>query len=269
MIIKDIAIIGVGNLAQSLLYRLESSKAKVKIRLYDKNTQKKSLAKKSTITYSDVIDHHLIKSQVIIIAVKPNQYKGICRDIKRFYSKSSVIISLMAGVRTTNLIKELNPETPIARVMTNVNSKYGNASTFIFSNKFCKDSKTISIKRFFNIFGTSHIVENENKIDKVTALTGSGPAYFIHFLEAIIQTFKKFGFSENEAKTYAKELFYGTAITCMDEKKSLKKIKDSVISKGGTTDAALKNLDALKFKSILTKSIKEAYNKAQQLGKNK
>ena len=175
----------------------------------------------------------------------------------------------MAGVKTINLMKELNPETPIARVMTNINSKYGNASTFIFSNKFCKDSKTRSIKRFFNIFGTSHIVENENKIDKVTALTGSGPAYFIHFLEAIIQTFKKFGFSENEAKTYAKELFYGTAITCMDEKKSLKKIKDSVISKGGTTDAALKTLDALKFKSILTKSIKEAYNKAQQLGKNK
>jgi pyrroline-5-carboxylate reductase len=112
-------------------------------------------------------------------------------------------------------------------------------------------------------------VENENQIDKVTALTGSGPAYFIHFLEAIIQTFKNFGFSENKAETYAKELFYGTAITCMNENKNLKKTKDSVISKGGTTDAALKTLDALKFKSILTKSIKEAYNKAQQLGKNK
>jgi pyrroline-5-carboxylate reductase len=88
-------------------------------------------------------------------------------------------------------------------------------------------------------------------------------------LEAIIQTFKKFGFSENEAETYAKELFYGTAITCINEKKDFKEIKDSVISKGGTTDAALKTLDALKFKSILTKSIKEAYSKAQKLGKNK
>ena len=269
MTIKDIAIIGVGNLAQSLLYRLESSKAKVKIRLYDKNTQKKSLAKKPIITYSNAIDHHLIKSEVIIIAVKPNQYKDVCSDIKNFCSKSSVVISLMAGVKTTSLMKELNPEKSIVRVMTNINSKHGNASTFIFSNKFCKNSKVVLIKRFFNIFGTSHILENENQIDKVTALTGSGPAYFIHFLEAIIQTFKNFGFSENKAEIYAKELFYGTAITCMNEKKNLKKIKDSVISKGGTTDAALKTLDALKFKSILTKSIKEAYNKAQQLGKNK
>ena len=57
MMIKDIAIIGVGNLAQSLLYRLESSKAKLKIRLYDKDTKKKSLAKKSTITYSNIIDN--------------------------------------------------------------------------------------------------------------------------------------------------------------------------------------------------------------------
>ena len=267
--IKDIAIIGVGNLAQSLLYRLESSKTKLKIRLYDKDIRKKSLAKKPTITYSNIIDKNLIKSEVIIIAVKPNQYKDVCNDINNFCSKSSIVISLMAGVKITNLIKELNPEKSIVRVMTNINSKYGNASTFIFSNKFCKKSKVVLIKRFFNIFGTSYILENENKIDKVTALTGSGPAYFIHFLEAIIQTFKNFGFSENESETYAKELFYGTAITYMNEKKNLKKIKDSVISKGGTTDAALKTLDALKFKSILTKSIKEAYNKAQQLGKNK
>ena len=85
--IKDIAIIGVGNLAQSLLYRLESSKIKVRIRLYDKDTRKKSLAKKSTITYSNIIDKDLAKSEFIIIAVKPNQYKDVCRDIKRFYSK--------------------------------------------------------------------------------------------------------------------------------------------------------------------------------------
>ena len=73
--IKDIAIIGVGNLAQSLLYRLESSKTKLKIRLYDKDIRKESLAKKPTITYSNIIDKNLIKSEVIIIAVKPNQYK--------------------------------------------------------------------------------------------------------------------------------------------------------------------------------------------------
>ena len=73
MMVKDIAIIGVGNLAQSLLYRLESSKAKLRIRLYDKDSGKKSLAKKPTITYSSTIDKGLIKSEVIIIAVKPNQ----------------------------------------------------------------------------------------------------------------------------------------------------------------------------------------------------
>jgi len=267
--VKNIAIIGTGNLAQSLLYRLESSKIKVRIRLYDKDTRKKSLAKKSTITYSNIIDKDLAKSEFIIIAVKPNQYKDVCRDIKRFYSKSSVVISLMAGVKIANLKKELNSEASISRVMTNINSKYGNASTFIFSNKFCKAGKTALIKRFFNIFGTSYILKNENQIDKVTALTGSGPAYFIHFLEGMIEVFKKFGFSENEAKSYVKELFYGTAITCMNENKSFKEIKNSVISKGGTTDAALKALDVLKFKSILIKSIREAYNKAQQLGKNK
>ena len=125
------------------------------------------------------------------------------------------------------------------------------------------------MKKFFSIFGTSHVLDNENEIDKITALIGSGPAYFIHFLEGIIETFKKFGFSENDSTTYAKNLFYGTAITCINEKKSLSEIKKSIVSKGGTTDAALKKLTSLKFQDILAKSIKEAYSKAKQLGKSK
>ena len=267
--IKDISIIGAGNLSQSLLYRIEHSKANIKIRLYDKDTKKNILAKKSNVLFNTDIDDKISKSNIIIIAVKPNQYKDVCINIKKHKSESSIVVSLMAGVKIKKLMKELGSKTYIIRAMTNINSKYGNASTFMFKNKFCKNNTINIVKTFFNIFGTSHILKKEIEIDKVTALIGSGPAYFIYFLEGIIQTFKKFDFSENDSNAYAKELFYGTAITCMNEQKSLLKIKNSVVSKGGTTDAALKKLTTLKFQNILEKSIKEAYSKAKQLGKDK
>ena len=267
--IKDISIIGAGNLSQSLLYRIEEAKANIKIRLYDKDAKKNILVKKSNILFSTDIDDNISKSNIIIIAVKPDQYKDVCINIKKYKSKSSIVVSLMAGVKINSLTKELGSKTSIIRAMTNINSKYGSATTFMFKNKFCKSNVVNIVKIFFNIFGTSHILKKEIEIDKVTALVGSGPAYFIHFLEGIIQTFKNFGFSESDSNAYAKELFYGTAITCKNEQKSLLKIKNSVVSKGGTTDAALKKLTILKFQDILEKSIKEAYSKAKQLGKNK
>ena len=267
--IKDISIIGAGNLSQSLLYRIEEAKANIKIRLYDKDTKKDVLAKKSNVLFCTKIDDNISKSNIIIIAVKPSQYKDVCINIKKYKTKSSIIVSLMAGVKINSLAKELGSKTSIIRTMTNINSKYGNASTFMFKNKFCNNNVLNAVKMFFNFFGTSHVLKKEIEIDKVTALVGSGPAYFIHFLEGIIQTFKNFGFSEKDSTFYAKELFYGTAITCINEQKSLLKIKNSVVSKGGTTDAALKKLTILKFQDILEKSIKEAYSKAKQLGKNK
>ena len=266
--IKDISIIGAGNLAQSLLYRILESKAKIKIRLYDKDAKKNILAKKRNILFNTGIDNGISKSSIILVAVKPNQYKEICASIKHHKGSSSIVVSLMAGVTIKSLAKELEPKTSIIRIMTNINSKYGYASTFLFSNKFCKKVDSNMVKKFFCMFGTSSTLKQESEIDKITALIGSGPAYFIYFLEGIIQTFKKFGFSERDSKFYAKELFYGTAVTCKQNKESLLRIKNSVISKGGTTDAAIKKLTTLKFQEILTTSIKDAYTKAKQLGEN-
>ena len=82
--IKDISIIGAGNLSQSLLHRIDETKANIKIRLYDKDTKKDILAKKSNVLFSTDIDDNISKSNIIIIAVKPSQYKDVCFNIKKY-----------------------------------------------------------------------------------------------------------------------------------------------------------------------------------------
>ncbi len=85
----------------------------------------------------------------------------------------------------------------------------------------------------------------------------------------MIKTFQKFGFSKDESSRLVSELFYGTAITCKQDKRDFDEIKKSVVSKGGTTEAALKNFDKLQTKKIIMESIKKAYFKARNIGKCK
>ena len=266
---KNISIIGVGNLTQSLLHCIKHASVKINMNLYDLDKKKKSLAVHKTWQFYPVINNKLRNSDLIIIAVKPNQYEDVCNEINQHINKNVVIVSLMAGIKIKDLKRKVSNSPSFARVMTNINAKYSNAISSIYLGQGFKKDKIISLKNFFSLFGSIKILQSETQIDKVTALIGSGPAYFIYFAESIIKTFQSFGFSKDESQKLVSELFYGTAVTCKKDKRNLEDIKNTIVSKGGTTESALKKLDKLKTKKIIMESIKDAYIKAQALGKRK
>ena len=175
----------------------------------------------------------------------------------------------MAGVKIRDLKSQLPSQSNVLRVMTNINAKYNNAISSLYFDKSFKKTRITSLKKFFSLFGDVRILKKEADIDKATALIGSGPAYFIYFSESMIEIFQSFGFTKNESVDLVSELFYGTALLCKQDNRSFAKIKKSVVSKGGTTEAALRKLDRLKTKKILMESIKDAYTKAKSLGKAK
>ena len=265
----NISIIGVGNLTQALLHCIKSKSLEINIDLYDLDKKKKSCATQKTWKFYTKINNHLRHSNLIIIAVKPNQYEDVCNEINEHINKNTVVVSLMAGIKVKNLKKKISHTPSIARIMTNINAKYSNATSSIYLDRGFKKDKITSLKKFFNLFGSIKILKTETQINKVTALIGSGPAYFIYFAESMIKTFQIFGFSKNESQNLVSELFYGTAVTCKEDKRCFEDIKKSIISKGGTTESALKKLDKLQTKKIIMESIKDAYIRAQTLGKNK
>ena len=266
---KKISIIGVGNLTQTLLFCIKNTSIKLNINLYDLDSKKKVFASSKGWSFGDKIDKKINDSDLIIIAVKPNQYKKVCDDINNNINKKLIMVSTMAGVKTKDLKNILSDKILIARVMTNINAKYGNAISSIYMEKRIKKDDAASLRNLFNLFGSVRFVKTEAQIDKITALLGSGPAYFIYFAESIIMAFQSFGYSKDESNDLVAELFYGTAKTCILDERSFEQIKKTVISKGGTTEAALKNLDNLKTKMKITQSIKKAYVKAKALGKSK
>ena len=266
---RNISIIGVGNLSQALLYCIKNKSLKFNINLYDLDKKKKVFASKKEWSFNAKINKKLAESDLVILAVKPNQYKDACSKINVYAKNKVVIVSLMAGITIKDLEKEFSDKLSIARVMTNINAKYSSAISSIYIDKQFRKDKIVSLKKFFSLFGSIKILKSESQINKITALIGSGPAYFIYFAESMVKTFQSFGFTKYESELLVCELFYGTAKTCITDKRSLNEIKKSVVSKGGTTEAALKKFDKLKTKKIVMESIREAFIRAEDLGKGK
>ena len=266
---NNISILGVGNLAQSLLASLHANNFKGKIYLYDIDKLKKKNAKATNIVFIENLNDFLKRSKILIIAVKPTNYKKVFNNIREQISSDTVIISLMAGIKIKEIANVCNGHKIIIRAMTNINAKYSNAiSFFYFDKKIRLEHKKLAIK-LFNNFGSVHLAKSELEIDKITALIGSGPAYFIYFAESLAKTFESFGFSKKMSAEYVNELFYGTSLLCKNDARSNHLLIKSIASKGGTTQAALKILGKNKFTSILDKSIKAAYKKSKNMVKNK
>ena len=154
--------------------------------------------------------------------------------------------------------------------MTNINIVYNQGISFIYANNKVNNSDKKKIDLFWGLLcipDSPHWLKSESDIDKFTALTGSGPAYFIHFCECLVKVFKNFGLTDKNANEYVQQLFLGTAN--FSQYKKFSQINKMIASKGGTTEAALKTLKKNKFQKILEKAIVDAFKRAKSISKEK
>ena len=255
-----ISIIGYGNLSQALVTGLRYAKYSEHLRVYDSNINKKL---HTNITLKKVVDKEIIKSKIILLAVKPKDFKKISSYLKEL-ATDAVIVSLMAGV-SIKKIRELTCHPKLARVMTNINCAYGRAQSFIHFNSRCTSKNKKQINDLFGYVGEIFNLGSEKKIDIVTGLTGSGPAYVLYFLEAMCDIFEKQGFSRKTSRDLSTNLFDGTINTCKLDKRNIDVIKKSIISKNGTTEEALKSMKRADLKGILNRAISAAIEKAMNI----
>ena len=267
--IQNISIIGAGNLAECILKRILVYKKRHEVYVYDIDEKKNKYSTEKNIKFFPTINDRLHESQLILLAIKPNNFKFVSEDIATYGDKKSMVISLMAGTKLNFVDNLLNKKFYTARVMTNINAQFGNAQSFIFTRKNFPKNRLNELTNFFKMFGTTSIVNTEVQIDKLTALCGSGPAYFIYFTEIVKDSFKKFGFKDDQAEQLAKNLFYSTGYTCFHSENYIKDIKKTIVSKKGTTESALNMMEKKNIRKIIMESINQAYKKSIQLGKKK
>ena len=260
---NHITIIGAGNLTQSLLRGMELSKVKKNINLVDIDKKKRILSGFHRIEFNSHYTDTISKSDFILLMIKPKDYEFVLKSVNSYLSENTIILSFMAGITIADIQRALGSNITIVRCMTNLTISKNRA--FLFYNMKSLNKKDIKkTEEFISLFANIKKCKDEKQIDMLTALYGSGPAYYIFFNEIINNAFLNMGFNKKETALYTNNLMLGTSKLIQEEPEAGKLLK-SIASKGGTTEAALTQLKKNKVDALINKAIQQAYKKSRKI----
>jgi pyrroline-5-carboxylate reductase len=200
---------------------------------------------------------------VILLAVKPQSLESLCEN----FSTDKLVISSLAGTRVAKL-KQLTGSAKIVRVMPNTPAAVGcGISGWHASRQVAKNEKVL-VRQILESFGEQAEFKNEKMLDAVTAISGSGPAYFFAFAEALEKAARKMGLGKNAA-AFVGQTFFGAAKLADISEIPFAKLRENVTSKGGTTAAALKVFEKAGLTKIVERATLAAKKRAEELAKGK
>ncbi|NQT22940.1 MAG: pyrroline-5-carboxylate reductase [Candidatus Omnitrophica bacterium] len=263
----NIGIIGCGNMGEAIIKGVISKKVIDKRNIYvsDKiKTKSTAMRTKYGINAKSFNTSLVRRSDVVIIAVKPNSTEKLLSEIKYFIDRKKLIVSIMAGVRLDSLGKVLCESIPIARVMPNIAAFVGESISAISYNRFVKKYQKTIVKNIFS--GIGEVAEiSEEMQDSFTSLYGSGPAYFFYIIECFIEAAMREGFSRKNAASYVKQIIKGSSKFLQLTDVSAQTLREKVTSKGGTTEAAIKVFEKNNLKQLVKDAIRAGRNRSKHL----
>jgi len=271
--------IGYGNMAEAIYQRIDK-KLFGKIFLIEKNSERRVYINEKNYKKTQVLkDFNGIKfnnSDIVLLAVKPNQIKSVCEEINSLILGKKdipIIISIAAGVTTTaiknfiiNNLTNLQNDIDIFRAMPNLCARDGEAITGLYgkSKQINKSNLTTIISKIFKSIGEILWVKKESDLDIVTAISGSGPAYIFYFIDTMIKSAVELGLDKKNAKKLVIQTVIGSGKTGISIDNFAEQIS-KVASKGGTTEAAINLLNKKNLDVIFTQAIKAAYSKSKEI----
>ncbi|HEY8390768.1 MAG TPA: pyrroline-5-carboxylate reductase, partial [Clostridia bacterium] len=205
--------------------------------------------------------------QYILFAVKPKDAYNIFDEIEPFISQQNIIISIMAGIKISTIIKRLPKVGAVARVMPNLAAKINQSCSGIAFFNATQEIKDNVAKIFDNIGKVIFI--DESKMDAVTGVSGSGIAYVYYFIQSLIDAGQSIGLTLEESKDFALQtVLGGVEMIKHFENQDINDMIDAVCSKGGTTIEAIEVLKKCNFKEIIMQAVSAAYEKSKILSRD-
>lgn len=262
-----IGFIGSGNMANAIIQGLVDNnynKNNIKISDIDKSLLEKRKQQFGVDTYNENKDI-CSNCDVVILAVKPQILNTICTEIKHHIKKDNLIISIAAGVSVDSIYRWLDKKHALIRAMPNTPILVKQGVTGLFANNLVSTEQKELIASLLSNISYCFWVEKEETIDAVTAISGSGPAYFLLMMQAITKAATSIGIEENIAKEITTRTILGTSIMADNSNKDLQQLRFDITSKKGTTEAAIDYLQNKNFENIINTAIKIAFNRAKEL----
>jgi pyrroline-5-carboxylate reductase len=209
-------------------------------------------------------DEALQKANLVVWAVKPQSFKEAAAPVAP-YAKNALHLSVAAGVTSTSIANWLGTER-IVRAMPNTPALIGKGITGLFAREGTTAEDRALVDAVIGVTGQHLWLDDEAKLDAVTAISGSGPAYVFYFLEAMVQAALDMGLTEVQARSLATATFAGSTALAAASSEPLGVLRERVTSKGGTTYAALTHMESANIKAEFMTAMQAAQKRAAELG---
>lgn len=261
---QSIGFIGGGNIAEAMISGLKKVNREIEIRVANRSNQVRlqGLVNRYGIVAAP-LKELLEESRVVIIAVKPKDVQAVVQDLVNYSLQDKLIISVAAGVPLKVFNKYL-PGVAVIRAMPNTSTTVLHSMTGLVRGENVTEEQAEMGEKIFSATGLIMWVPEEN-INALTAISGSGPAYFYLFAESMIKSGVELGLSEEDAEILVLETLIGAGKMIAESDKSPGKLREEVTSPNGTTYAAINVFTEDGLAKTVLKAVKACARRAEDL----
>lgn len=269
--VEKVAFIGAGSMAEAVIAGIINTGFLNSEQIYVTNKDNQSRLQEMKDTYQVVTDSNkkeaIKDANVVVFATKPYDLEDALMDTSEYIEDHQVVISVIAGISTEFIQKNIGKDVAVIRTMPNTSAMIGYSATAIAKGKFATDEHLALTKKMFEAIGTVSIVK-EDKMHAVTGISGSGPAYVYYLVEAMESAAEKEGLDKETAKELITQTIIGAGNMLKSRPESAATLRKNVTSPNGTTHAGIQTLEACDFQHTVETCVQNAAKRSMELGKD-
>jgi pyrroline-5-carboxylate reductase len=262
-----IGFIGAGNMAYALIKGLINNgygAENIKISDLDEALLSSRNSELGVATFTD--NTALIaECDVVILAVKPQVMGSVCKGLQGDIKSSHLFVSIAAGIRASDICRWLGGDYALVRTMPNTPALVQQGATGLFANDLVSDEHKAIVTSLLSAIGDCFWVAEEKLIDAITAISGSGPAYFFLMMQSMTQAGMALGLDEEAAIALSVKTALGASVMAANSDENPKQLRANVTSPNGTTQAAIEAFQDQNFEGIVANATRAAYDRAHEL----
>lgn len=262
-----ITFIGGGNMAAALISGIvRQAGSGANIHVVDRNPEAlERLSQQYGVRTATAIDEQVKESEVVVLAIKPQQMREVAAELAPLLNRQ-LVLSIAAGIRSSDLSRWLNGYDAIVRTMPNTPALIGMGVTGLAAQPGVSEAQREQADTVMRAVGKTVWLDDEAQIDPVTAVSGSGPAYVFFFLEAMQEAALQMGLNAEQGRELALATFTGAAQLAAQSDEPVEVLRQRVTSKGGTTYAAITSMESAGVKEAIVAAMKAAAARGRELG---
>ena len=264
---KKLGFIGCGKMASAIINGILKSDILKKDDIIASEVNEEAAKIGSEKTGIEVIcDNKFLakNSEIIFIAIKPHLVTDIINDIKEVLNENQLIISIAAGYKISNF-ENILPKNPVIRIMPNAPLMFLEGMAGISKGKNATDEHLNFVENIFSKIG-KYIIVDEKYMNTITAISGSGPAYFFKFIEEIARAGEKMGLDYEKSLILSAQTALGSAKMVLNSGFDMQTLIKMITTKGGCTEVGVNYLEEINLKQQMSELIEKTEKKASELG---